>query len=49
MKQVLVSLSKALFRGLLIVAPVYLAVLLLFKGMKSIANLVRPFAHLLPA
>jgi len=48
MKQLAVSLSKALFRGLLIAVPVYLAVLLLLKGMKSVANLVRPLAHLLP-
>ena len=34
--------------GLLIVVPVYLAVLLLLKGMKSTASLVRPFAALLP-
>ena len=34
--------------GLLIVVPVYLAVLLLLKGMKSAAGLVRPVAALLP-
>ena len=49
MKQVTMSLSKALVRGLLIVVPVYFAVLLLLKGMKSVANLVRPLAGLLPA
>jgi uncharacterized membrane protein len=48
MKQLMVSLSKALFRGLLIVVPVYFAVLLLLKGMKSVANLVSPLAQLLP-
>jgi uncharacterized membrane protein len=48
MKQGLVVLSKALFRGLLIVVPVYLAVLLVLKGMKSVANLVSPLAQLLP-
>ena len=48
MKQVMVSLSKALFRGLLIVVPVYFAVLLLLKGMKSVATLVSPFTQLLP-
>ena len=48
MKQVVALLSKALFRGLLIVVPVYFAVLLLLKGMKSVANLVRPLAQLLP-
>ena len=41
-------LSSALIRGLLIVVPVYFAVLLLLKGMKSVANLVHPLAQLLP-
>jgi uncharacterized membrane protein len=49
MKEVMVFLSKALARGLLIVVPVYLAILVLLKGMQSVANLVRPFAKLLPA
>jgi uncharacterized membrane protein len=49
MKQALAPLAKATLRGLLIVVPVYLAVLMLLKGMKSVANLVRPFAQLLPA
>ena len=35
-------------RGLLIIIPLYLAVLLLLKAMKSLAGLVRPFAMLLP-
>ena len=48
MKQAMVAVSKALIRGLLIVVPVYLAILLLLKGMKSVANLVRPFTALLP-
>lgn len=48
MKQALAAVSKALIRGLLIVIPVYLAILLLLKGMKSVANLVRPFTALLP-
>jgi len=48
MKQALVAVSKALMRGLLIVVPVYLAILLLLKGMKSVANLVRPFTAILP-
>ena len=41
-------LSNALIRGLLIVVPVYFAVLVLLKGMKSVANLVHPLAQLLP-
>src|SRR4029453_14757962 len=48
MKQAIAAVSKALIRGLLIVVPVYLAILLLLKGMKSVANLVRPFTALLP-
>jgi hypothetical protein len=39
---------SALGRGLLIVVPVYLAVLLLLKAMKSVVGLVRPLAKLLP-
>ena len=34
--------------GLLVVVPVYLAVLLLLKGMKSVAGLVGPIVALLP-
>ena len=34
--------------GVFIVVPVYLALLLLLKGMKSVAGLVRPIAALLP-
>jgi uncharacterized membrane protein len=34
--------------GLLIVIPIYLALLLLLKGMKSLGALVRPLANLLP-
>jgi hypothetical protein len=34
--------------GVLIVVPVYLAVLLLLQGMKSVATLVRPVAALVP-
>jgi len=48
MKQTMRAVWKALMRGLLIVVPVYLAILLLLKGMKSVANLVRPFTALLP-
>ena len=40
--------TSTLVGGLLIVVPVYLAVLLLLKGMKSAAGLVRPVAVLLP-
>ena len=40
--------TSTLAGGLLFVVPVYLAVLLLLKGMKSVAGLVRPFTALLP-
>jgi len=39
---------STLVGGLLVVVPVYLAVLLLLKAMQSVAGLVRPFARLLP-
>jgi uncharacterized membrane protein len=48
MKKALVFVAKAVLGGLLIVVPIYLAILLLLKGMKSIVGLVRPFALLLP-
>ena len=48
MKQSLVFVVKALLGGLLIVVPIYLALLLLLKGMKSVVSLVQPFALLLP-
>ena len=35
--------------GLLVVVPVYLAVLLLLKAMQSVMGLVRPLAKLLPS
>jgi uncharacterized membrane protein len=42
------ELFANLASGVLVVLPVYLAVLVLLKGMKSVAGLVRPFAMLLP-
>ncbi len=48
MKRIMIPLWKALARGLLIVVPVYIAGLLLLKGMSSVAKLVRPLAQLLP-
>jgi len=39
---------SALISGLITVVPVYLAVLLLLKAMKSVLGLVSPFARLLP-
>jgi len=48
MKQALAFTTRALFTGLLIIVPIYLAILLLLKGMSSIAGLVRPLAALMP-
>ena len=48
MKQTIVFATKALLSGLLIIVPVYLAILLLLKGMSSIVGLVRPIAQLMP-
>ena len=41
-------LTNVLVGGLLIVLPIYLAVLVLLKGMQSVAALVRPLTLLLP-
>ncbi len=41
-------ITSTLVGGLLIVVPLYLAILLLLKGMKSAGTLVRPFTALLP-
>jgi len=41
--------KNTLVGGLLIVVPIYLAVLLLLKAMQSVMGLVRPLAQLLPA
>jgi uncharacterized membrane protein len=41
--------KNTLVGGLLIVVPIYLAVLLLLKAMQSVMGLVRPLAKLLPA
>ena len=48
MKQFIEFVAKAFVTGLLILVPVYLAVLLLLKAMRSVAGLARPFAMLLP-
>jgi uncharacterized membrane protein len=42
-------LVNTLVGGLLILLPIYLTVLVLLKGMQSVAALVRPLAMLLPA
>ena len=48
MKQFIEFVVKAFVSGLLILVPVYLAVLLLLKAMQSLVGFVRPFAMLLP-
>jgi len=48
MKRLGEFVAKSLVTGLLIVVPIYLAVLLLLKAMQSVVGLVRPFAMLLP-
>ena len=48
MKRLGEFVMSALVSGLLIVVPLYLAILLLFKAMQSVAGLVRPFTMLLP-
>ena len=40
--------ANALIGGALVVLPIYLAVLLLLKGMQAVVGLVRPVAKLLP-
>jgi uncharacterized membrane protein len=42
------SLIRTLISGLLVVVPIYLAVLLLLKAMSSLIGLVRPIAMMLP-
>jgi len=42
------SVGRALVAGILVIAPVYLAVLLLLKAIKSLMVLVKPVAGLLP-
>jgi uncharacterized membrane protein len=48
MKKSLQFVANAVLRGFLIVVPVYLALLLLFKAMGEVAKLVRPFTVLVP-
>ncbi|WP_223503632.1 DUF502 domain-containing protein [Pseudomonas sp. GL-RE-29] len=48
MKQALGYFTKRVIAGLLVIIPIYLAILLLLKGMKSLGQLVRPFTQILP-
>jgi uncharacterized membrane protein len=49
MRQAIAFTARALFSGLLVIVPIYLATLLLLKGMTSVVGVVGPLAHLLPA
>ena len=48
MKNAREFITSTVVGGLFIVVPVYLAALLLLKGMKSVGVLVRPIAALIP-
>jgi uncharacterized membrane protein len=48
MRYVREFVTSTVVGGLFVVVPVYLAVLLLLKGMKSVGTLVRPFAAMVP-
>ena len=48
MNQALAYFTKRVIAGLLVIIPIYLAILVLLKGMKSLGQLVRPFTKLLP-
>ncbi len=48
MKKLAAFTGKRLLAGLLLVLPLYLAVLALFKAASSLSVLLRPFTHLLP-
>jgi uncharacterized membrane protein len=39
---------NTLMAGFLVIVPIYLATLLLLKAVRSLARLIKPFAHLLP-
>ena len=48
MKFIREFLQNAVLGGVLVVLPIYLAILVLLKGMQSVVPLVRPFTMLLP-
>src|SRR4051812_46028607 len=48
MKHAVAFITRALVSGLLVVVPIYLALLLLLKALGSVAGLVKPVAALLP-
>ena len=48
MKQFIAFVAKAFVTGLLILVPVYLAVLLLLKAMQSLVGFVTAIRHVAP-
>ncbi len=48
MKSTFGYIGRTIMTGVLIIIPVYLAMLLLLKGMATVAKLIRPLASLLP-
>lgn len=48
MKRTLAFIGKTVLGGLLVLIPIYLAILLLLKSMQSVGKLVQPFTKLLP-
>jgi uncharacterized membrane protein len=48
MKQAVAFIMRAFGAGVLVLVPIYLALLLLLKALSSVAGLVRPVAALLP-
>jgi uncharacterized membrane protein len=48
MKKSLLFATRAVLSGFLIIVPIYLAILLVLKGMQSVARLVQPLTRLVP-
>ena len=48
MRKLIHSIASTFVAGLLVVVPVYLAVLLLLKAMQSLSSLVKPVARFIP-
>lgn len=48
MKNAVAFIGRCVLAGLLVILPIYLALLLLLKGIASAGQLVRPFTQLLP-
>lgn len=48
MNKTIAYIAKRVLGGLLLILPIYLAILILIKGMSSISHLIRPFTHVFP-